>query len=340
MNTATKIGGYALGLVAVFGAAMGIGAAVAPNITSAATSSTPESHTDMSGMTSAPTADAVPLPGGLMVSEDGYTLRLVDRTLPPGPQAPLRFQILDPDGAPVTGYQTEHDKDLHLIAVRRDLSHFQHVHPVLDAGGTWSVPLDLSAPGQYRVFADFTPTGHDGGLVLGADLAVPGTYEPVPLPEPVTVAQIVDGYQVTLAGDLVPGKSSQLTLTVTKNGAPVTDLQPYLAAYGHLVALRAGDLAYLHVHPAGEPGDGVTPAGPGITFYATAPSAGDYRLFLDFQHAGVVRTAEFTVHAGEMSGDATVRTTDSPATATSTVPAGPTQADTGHDDTETGGHGH
>ena len=40
-----------------------------------------------------------------------------------------------------------------------------------------------------------------------------------------------------------------LTLTVTKDGQPVTDLQPYLGAYGHLVALRAGDLAYLHVHP-------------------------------------------------------------------------------------------
>jgi hypothetical protein len=27
--------------------------------------------------------------------------------------------------------------------------------------------------------------------------------------------------------------------------------------------------------------------------------AGDYRLFLDFQHAGVVRTAEFTVSVGD-----------------------------------------
>lgn len=95
----------------------------------------------------------------------------------------------------------------------------------------------------------------------------------------------------------MPDRSSELTLTVSRDGVPVTDLQPYLAAYGHLVALRAGDLAYLHVHPAGAPGDGVTPAGPGITFAATAPSAGEYRLFLDFKHAGVVRTAEFTVTA-------------------------------------------
>ena len=198
--------------------------------------------------------------------------------------------------------------------------------------------MDLTAAGEYRVFADFTPTGHDGGLVLGADLAVPGPYEPVALPEPAAIAQVVDGYEVTLAGDLVPGQESELTLTVSKDGVPVTDLQPYLAAYGHLVALRAGDLAYLHVHPAGEPGDGVTPAGPGITFYATAPSAGDYRLFLDFRHADVVRTAEFTLHAGETTGTPAAPTADSSTSATTTVPAA--DSDAGHDDTETDGHGH
>jgi hypothetical protein len=65
------------------------------------------------------------------------------------------------------------------------------------------------------------------------------------------------------------------------------------------VALRAADLAYLHVHPMGEPDDGVTPAGPEIGFHATFPSAGDYRLFLDFQHDGFVRTAQFTVSVGD-----------------------------------------
>ena len=59
--------------------------------------------------------------------------------------------------------------------------------------------------------------------------------------------------------------------------------------------MRAGDLGYLHVHPEGEPGDGTTAPGPEIAFMAVAPTAGTYRLFLDFQHDGVVRTAEFTV---------------------------------------------
>ena len=231
------------------------------------------------------------LPGGLLVSQNGYTFD-APRQLRAGAATPVSFRILGPGGRPVTAYATAHDKDLHLIAVRRDLSGFQHVHPEPAADGTWSVPLDLS-PGTWRLFADFDPAGDDTALVLGADVAVAGDYQPQPLPAPATTAE-VDRYTVTLDGTLVAGQQSTLTLSVSRDGRPVTDLQPYLAAYGHLVALRDGDLAYLHVHPAGEPGDGRTPAGPGITFHASAP-AGDYRLFLDFKHGDVVRTAEFTV---------------------------------------------
>jgi len=230
-----------------------------------------------------------------MSTQDGYTLQLVERSLPAGQQIPMRFAILGPGGEPVADYQVAHDKELHLIVVRRDLTGFQHVHPTRAGDGTWSVPLDLPTAGEYRVFADFVPTGHSG-ITLGADLAVAGSFAPQPLAAGSRTAE-VDGYTVTLDGDLAAGESSELTLSVSRDGVPVTDLQPYLAAYGHLVALRDGDLAYLHVHPAGEPGDGVTPAGPGITFYAEIPSAGNYGLFLDFQHNGVVRTAVFTAHA-------------------------------------------
>jgi len=133
-------------------------------------------------------------------------------------------------------------------------------------------------------------------VTLGADLTVAGDGVPTPLP-PVATTATVDGYTVELAGQLVPGQASPLTLSVTRDGAPVTDLQPYLGAYGHLVALRQGDLGYLHVHPQGHPGDGTTPAGPSIELFAEVPSTGTYRLFLDFQHDGVVHTAAFTATA-------------------------------------------
>ena len=302
MNTPAKLAAFGAGLVAVFGAATGLGAVVGP-VGPAAADSSAAGHDMASGDEAAHGADAAHetdaaahLPGGLAVSEDGYTLALDRPALPAGDDVPVAFRILGPDGHAVTDYAVRHDQDLHLIAVRRDLAGYQHVHPELGADGVWRVPLDLS-PGSWRVFADFAATADDEDRTLGADLQVAGDYAPGPLPEPSRTAQ-VDGYEVTLDGDLVAGEESELTLTVRRDGAPVTDLQPYLAAYGHLVALRTGDLAYLHVHPTGEPGDGVTPAGPGITFATTTPSPGSYRLFLDFRHGDVVRTAAFTVTVG------------------------------------------
>ncbi|MEV0718508.1 hypothetical protein, partial [Asanoa sp. NPDC050611] len=243
-------------------------------------------------------AAAVEVPGGLQVAQDGYRIEPVSQALSTTGAQPLRFRVVGPDGEPVTDYTPTHDKDLHLIVVRRDLAGFQHVHPRLGVDGVWEVPMRAAAgSGQYRLFADFQPAGRAEALTLGVDLPARGDYQPVPLP-PAGRTASVDGYTVTLDGDLVPGSSSKLTLTVAKDGAPVRDLQPYLAAYGHLVALRSGDLAYLHVHPDGAPGDGRTAAGPQIVFHAEVPSAGAYRLFLDFQHGGVVRTAAFTALAG------------------------------------------
>ncbi|MGH3469693.1 MAG: hypothetical protein ACRDQF_18385, partial [Thermocrispum sp.] len=227
--------------------------------------------------------------GGLASAQDGYAFVPESSALRAGREQPFRFRILGPDGHAVTRFDVEHEKRLHLIVVRRDSAGFQHVHPTMGAEGRWSVPLRVDLPGSYRAFADFTPTGGEG-LTLGVDLAAPGSFEPREF-DP-SRADTVDGYSVRLDGELEPGETSDLTLTVSRGGEQVTDLQPYLGAAGHLVALRQGDLAYLHVHP-------VDPKarGPKIRFGAEVPSEGTYRLYLDFQHGGKVRTAEFTVAA-------------------------------------------
>jgi hypothetical protein len=301
MHTAAKLSAYGAALALFVAGAYAVGTAVGPLSFVAAPSG------DASGVEAAGHGDAhsgtvaeaaTDQPAGLASSRGGYTLTPTDPTPAAGS---FSFQITGPDGAPVTAFDVEHDKRMHLIVVRRDTTGFQHVHPEMAPDGTWTVPLTLPAGGSYRAFADFAPTGA-AGTTLGVDIAVPGAFEPVDH-APSRTAQ-VDGYTVELTGDLVPGQASAVTLTVSKDGRPVTDLQPYLAAYGHLVALREGDLAYLHVHPEGEPGDGRTPAGPQIEFVAEVPSAGSYRLFLDFQHGGAVRTAEFTVPAGPAVPDA------------------------------------
>ena len=235
------------------------------------------------------------MPGGLQITQDGYTLDLDNAIVGPG-EIDFRFRILGPDGQAVSAYSPLHDRELHLIVAQRELTGFWHVHPERADDGTWSVRLNLPEPGAYRVFADIAPRALGRTITLGVDLAIPGTYQPRPTPDPARVAE-VDGYQVTLDGDLVPGEGRLLTLVVRKDGEPVTDLQPYLAAYGHLVVLRAGDLAYIHVHPNGTPGDGSTAPGPDVTFHTLVPGPGTYRLFLDFKHGDTVRTAAFTLPA-------------------------------------------
>ena len=232
-------------------------------------------------------------PAGLASTADGLTLTPVATTLPAQTPTELAFRITRADRTAVTGFDVAHDTRMHLILVRSDTADFQHLHPVMDTDGTWRTPVTLAGGGTYRAFADFTPTG-GAATTLGVDLFAPGNFTPV-APEPGRAATAPGGYEVTLDGDLTPGRPGDVTLTVTRNGEPVTDLQPYLGAYGHLVALRSGDLGYLHVHPQGSPGDGRTAPGPQVTFGTEVPSNGTYRLFLDFRHDGEVRTAAFTV---------------------------------------------
>jgi hypothetical protein len=279
MKTGPKVIAFVVGLAAVFAVSVWIGNAVTPQ--------------------EATTAATHELPGGLQATQDGYTLALSNSIATANPDVPLEFQILSPTGAPVQRYVETHEKLLHLIVVRNDLAVFQHVHPTLDDQGTWSVPLNLSRAGDYRVFADFMPTGGPA-LTLGANLHVAGEYDPQPLP-PASQTAKVDDYTVTLEGTPKVNEAAMLTLSVSRHGKPVDDLQPYLGAYGHLVAVRAPDLAYLHVHPMSEPDGGTASSGPEIGFHTTFPSAGSYRLFLDFQHGDVVRTAAFTVNVTETS---------------------------------------
>jgi hypothetical protein len=318
VNAAARTALFAAGVAVAFGAAFGVGRAAEVGMPGAdrgadlAAAGAMSGHDGADGATvghDTPEGTATghgghaegaaddALPGGLQVAQDGYRLVLDHPLAAPADDAALTFRIIGPDNQPLRSYTTTHDKDLHLILARRDLGGYAHLHPTLRPDGTWSVLTSLP-PGSWRVLADFDPAGEVGPLTLGADLLVAGSFEPEPLPAPATTTE-VDGYTVTLKGSLSPGADSMLTLSVSHDGRPVSDLQPYLAAYGHLVALRQGDLAYLHVHPDGEPGDGRTKAGPDIVFHTTAPSAGSYRLFLDFKHGDVVRTAAFTVTAGK-----------------------------------------
>ena len=278
MSATVKLAGFAALLLIVFGGALAAGGAIGPERAGEAAARDDGGHSASGHDERAARPDPV---RGLAVSAGGLKLALRQTELPRGRQAELRFSILGSGGQPLRDFEVEHERRMHLIIVRRDGRGFQHLHPELGDDGQWRVMLTLSEAGSYRVFADFKHEGE--AQTLAADLAVDGAADYRPLPAPATTASS-DGFEVRLdATDLHAGSEAGLRFSVTRAGEAVRT-EPYLGAGGHLVALREGDLAYLHVHPDGD----------GASFMTEFPGAGRYRLFLQFKYQGRVHTAEFT----------------------------------------------
>ena len=286
----------ALGLAAC-GSSSGTGSAM-PGMSGMTASAMPSTAASASA-SSMPTMDgmaAMPSGDGLAATSGGYTLTSATTTLPAAKASGYRFTITGPNGKPVTGFAVDQTKTLHFYAIRSDLTGFQHVHPTMAADGTWTAPLAALDPGTWRLFATFTPdsgSGKGSDFVLSRTVTVPGMPMDTALPTAST-SSTVDGYTVTLAGDLMAGMAHPLTVTITKGGKPVTDLQPYLDTYAHLTAFHQGDGAFAHLHPTtavtGDHG------GPTLAFHAELTKPGNWRLFLQFQTAGTLHTAAVTVH--------------------------------------------
>jgi hypothetical protein len=270
-----RLAGFAAVLALVSGAAALAGAAVGP-IDREAPEPEHGAEEEME-MTSEP--------AGLAIAADGYRLELDTTAAPAGRAVPVSFRVLDDAGRPVRAFEVEHEKRMHLIVVRRDLTGFQHLHPRMRADGTWTATTAPLAPGSYRVFADFKARERH---TLGADLTVPGASTPEPLPaaEPVAAA---GPYRVTLeAPPVAAGDEVELRFHVTRDGKPA-QVGRYLGARGHLVLLREGDVAYLHNHADEDE----------LEFESTFPSAGRYRAFLQFSAGGSVQTAAFTIEVNQ-----------------------------------------
>ena len=276
MNSAlARIAAFVVGLAIVFAGSLAVGSAVGPEVG-------PEAE-PMAGHDAAPGHDS---PGhGASGHGQRVSLELDRSRVAPGPDRRVSFRLLDESGAALASYDEKHERDLHLVVVGTPgLTDYQHLHPSRD-GDLWTTRMAL-APGRYRVYADGSTAGED--FVAQATLTVPGRRTADQRPPATSTRDSVGPYDVALdAAD-----DGTMTLRVTRDGRPVTDLQPYLGASGHLVVIRRGSLDYLHAHPE----DG--PPGPEVAFGVDFDKPGVHRLFFDFKHGDRVRTAAFTVRFG------------------------------------------
>ncbi|HSP27109.1 MAG TPA: hypothetical protein VLN74_01080 [Ilumatobacteraceae bacterium] len=286
----TKLAAYGALLAASFAAAAGVAVAVGPIDTSDGSHNEPESPPDHSSM-----GGGRPHVPGISIDADGFRIVPAMTSLAADAAGTYSFRIVGADGDTVTDFDVTHERKLHLIVVSRNLVDYHHLHPTQNSDGVWTADIPALPAGSYRVFADTRPTGADG-ITLGTDLAVGAGVADNRgvVASPVGEATVtVDGYEIELSGIPAVGEST-LTFSVQGGGEAIVP-DPYLGASGHLVALRAGDLAFLHVHPLGD----ATREAPDIRFAAAFPTPGTYRLFLDVSIGGAVRTAAFTVEVPE-----------------------------------------
>ena len=260
-------------------------------------------HDDTFGMDlQLATLDAAPLAHPVQVASS-RPIHIAQATRPvfithPAPGQRVRL-VLTPrttrDGKPVTSLETVHTKKLHLIIASRDLTFFDHVHPHPQSDGSLILDYVFPAPGEYLLYADLTPTG-DRNQVFRLPVTVSGTpATPQPLVPTPAPAKVFGDYRVAIAVSPDPPQSNdeaQVTFTVSENGVPVTDLEPFLGAGGHCVVLSEDSQSYLHSHPLEMNGPRY---GPSVTFHTQFPHPGLYKIWGQFLHKGKPLTADFVI---------------------------------------------
>ncbi|HMS50207.1 MAG TPA: hypothetical protein PKA02_02075 [Candidatus Saccharibacteria bacterium] len=246
-----------------------------------------------------------------------YTLELQgNQKYEPNVSSQLKFSVQDQNGNTEKKFDTTQESELHLVILRKDRTNFQHLHPDFNqATGVFEVSsLTFPTDGEYRVFADFTPSSADkdfAGLkktyapfqdIQAGDIA---KYTPVPLGSDKLTASSngIESELATLEGD---GGETQffantilnIGLDVTQDNAPYTNLQPYFGSLGHLFAFGP-DLEFVHAHPLVE---GSTNQTGQIVFQATFPKSGQYKVFTQTQANNQVSTTGYTVTTKDLPG--------------------------------------
>lgn len=210
-----------------------------------------------------------------------------------GEETTIRINIQDEAGKPVDKLDIEHEKLLHLIVVSKDLSYFNHIHPEYKGNGEFVITNKFPSGGEYKLIADYVPAG--GSKTTQTEwIKIDGTSaQPVPLTPDKQHSKIVDGVEVTLENDHPEaGKDFELNfkLADAETKEPLTDLEQYLGAVGHVVILSEDTEDYLHVHPVEEKAKG-----PEAKFVTNFPSKGTYKIWGQFQRDGKVFTVPFVV---------------------------------------------
>jgi len=279
------------------------------------------------------------------VSQVPYTANVAPSPMPiqPGAKTDLTIRLVDPLGNIVKLDQLEivHEEPLHLLMVSSDLSWYAHEHPAPQPDGTFKLPgFVFPAPGEYTLYHDYTPKGKPQQVPQFKLKLAGEAPAPKPLVEDYDIVANIDGYEfrVRCNGEKFhAGEDSIIRIGIDRDGAPVTDIEPYLGAMGHLVIISQDLKQFVHSHPldmdddhdedhqddtahghddghdhghahAGHDHESIMKAAKAavalangkpndIVFHAVFPKPGLYKAFAQFQHKGKILTYPFVIDA-------------------------------------------
>ncbi len=235
------------------------------------------------------------------------TFETTPRLVWAGEQARLVFRVSHPrTGEPVRDFTVVHDEPYHLFVVSQDMNTFFHLAPTQQSDGSFAIDLTVPAPGPYRVYSDFLPAGGTP-QIIARPLLTAGFHGDLQalaarlVPDPVPTKTVDDlGIELRLEPrQPISGRETKLTfhLTDARTGQLVTDLQPYLGAWGHTLVLSEDLIEYIHSHPVDQVPAGARATlagGPMVTFEAFFPKPGLYRSWTQFKRRDRIATVTFT----------------------------------------------
>src|SRR5262245_35119503 len=178
-----------------------------------------------------------------------YIVRM--ESLPKAPLAganvKLRFSIFHPlTEKQIKEFNILHDMPFHLFVVSQDFEDFQHIHPTQQADGSFTIETKLPRAGYYKIFCDFFPKGGSPQVIhrylITAGFKGDLLSARARLTPDKQLTKTVDGTRFELhfePAQPFAGRPAVLRyhLVDAQTGQPVSDLQPYLGAWGHTLVL-------------------------------------------------------------------------------------------------------
>jgi hypothetical protein len=223
-----------------------------------------------------------------------FSVSSSSKKLLPNQDVIIKILILNKWNKPIDSFDRFHEMQLHLIIVSKDLAYFDHIHPVYKGDGLFEIATQFPTSGEYKLFADYMPTGMSEKVQTHWSTIEGGTpSDPIALHPDKHLSKVIGDKEVSLSFDhLMQGMelTSSFNLKNALTKEPITNLEPYLGSIGHVIAIRADTKQFLHIHPISDQG-----AGPIAKFLTTFPSSGIYKIWAQFQQDNDVFTIPFTI---------------------------------------------